>query len=156
MSKDETMYHTGPIKGKQSARGENIVRIAKKAVCNRRRYNGRNEWFSLEPGGVLKALKSGGTAVVLNRADGGPTLVEVVHSVVTHVTRPATPEQRAEALFGLAAHNGAGFKAALGAALGNGHDAVVIDEALDALCDADEIVRALTGCPSPVTRFAAE
>jgi hypothetical protein len=145
-----------PSSRADKARGENIVRIAKKALRNRLRYGGRDDWLSLERGGELKALKGGGTAVLLNRADGGPTIVEVVHSVITHVTRPATPEQRAEALLGLAAHNGAGFKAALGAALGNGRDAVVIDEALDALCDADELVRALNGRPSLITRYAAE
>jgi hypothetical protein len=98
------MYNRSPATGKSG--GEHIGRIAKKAIHNRSRYNGHVSAPALKPGETLKALKSGGTAVILERADGGPTLVEVVTTFVAHHTRPADAAEREEALAGYVAPNG--------------------------------------------------
>jgi hypothetical protein len=122
--------------------GPNIALVARKAIDNRLRYYGL--LLALKSGADLVALKNGGTAVILQPVSGGDAIVEVVTTYVAHRTRPATAAQRAEAL------NGRSFKQTLDAALANGADASVIEEGLEALCAADERVRATYSLTFPL------
>jgi hypothetical protein len=95
------MYHSGVKTGK---RGENLARVARKALHNKQRYQGGGS-LTLKSGCTLATTRNG-VAAIFEPANGGEPVVVVTAPRVTYSSHIADAGEGAEALAGYGGNDG--------------------------------------------------